>query len=154
MADKPSSPFAGLDKALLRSTQHEAPSPPASPARPTQPKTRRASPTTPKADRSPQASTRSSQLASPSASTLASYHPELVETIRKTVKVPGKEVSFIRLTPEEKGQIADIVYTYKRQGRKTTENEINRIAVNFIVEDYRANGSASILARVLDALLA
>jgi len=68
--------------------------------------------------------------------------------------VAGKEVSFVRLSPEEKGELAEIVYTYKRQGRKTSENEINRIAVNFIVEDYKANGAQSILARVIDALLA
>jgi hypothetical protein len=79
---------------------------------------------------------------------------DLIETIRKTVKVPGKEVSFVRLTPGEKGQLTDIVYTYKRRGQKTTENEINRIAVNLVLEDYKANGEASILARVINALLA
>ncbi len=79
---------------------------------------------------------------------------DAIETIRKAVKVAGKEVSFVRLTPEEKGQLADIIYTYKRQGKKTTENEISRIAVNYIVHDYRANGEQSILARVIDALLA
>ena len=73
--------------------------------------------------------------------------------IRKAVKVPGKEVSFVRLTAEEKGQLADIVYTYKRQGKKTSENEINRIAINFLLEDYKNQGANSILARVMDSLL-
>ena len=155
MANKPTSPFTGLDKALLRSTQPVAPSSPEPPpTEPAPPRPRRAPSAKPKAVRDQQASALSSQLASAPASTLASYHGQLVETIRKIVKIPGKEVSFIRLTPEEKGQLADIVYTYKRQGRKTTENEINRIAVNFIVEDYKTNGAASILASVLDALLA
>jgi len=63
-------------------------------------------------------------------------------------------VSFIRLTAEEKGQLADVVYTYKRQGRKTTENEVSRIAVNYLLEDYKANGNTSVLARVLEALQA
>jgi len=58
------------------------------------------------------------------------------------------------MTQEEKGQLADIVYTYKRQGKKTSENEINRIAINFILEDYHANGDNSVLAKVIDALLA
>ncbi len=88
------------------------------------------------------------------ANKLASYHDDVVETIRKAVKTPGKEVSFVRLTAEEKAQLADIVYTYKRQGKKTSENEINRIAINYILEDYRANGERSILARVLASLLA
>jgi hypothetical protein len=79
---------------------------------------------------------------------------ELIESIRKAVKVPGKEVSFIRLTAAEKSQLADVVYTYKRQGKKTSENEINRIAINFLLADYREHGEQSILAGVIDSLLA
>jgi hypothetical protein len=70
------------------------------------------------------------------------------------VKKSGKEVSFVRLTQDEKNELADIVYTYKRQGVKTTENEINRIAINFLLEDYKHNGEASVLVKVIEALLA
>ncbi len=97
---------------------------------------------------------RTSTLASEQASTLAAVSDETIDTIRRAVKVAGKEVSFVRLTAEEKAQLADIVYTYKRQGKKTTENEINRIAVNYMIEDYKANGERSVLARVIAALLA
>jgi hypothetical protein len=90
----------------------------------------------------------------PNASTLASYTDSTIETIRKTVKAVGKEVSFIRLTQNEKNQLADILYTFKRQGVKTTENEVNRIGLNLLLEDYRANGENSVLARVIAALLA
>ncbi len=79
---------------------------------------------------------------------------ETIEAIRKVVKALGREVSFVRLTPEEKGDLAEVVYAYKRQGIKTTENEINRIAINALLIDYRANGNASLLARVLAALRA
>jgi hypothetical protein len=51
------------------------------------------------------------------------------------------------LTPQEKQQLADVVYTYKRQGRRTSENEIGRIAINFLMADYRANGGNSMLAK-------
>ena len=85
---------------------------------------------------------------------LAPVPDEVIATIRQAVKVVGREVSFVRLTPEEKAQVADIVYTYKRQGKKMTENEINRIAVNYIVQDYKVNGEQSVLARVIAALLA
>ncbi len=92
------------------------------------------------------------------ASTLASMEnvdqAAEIEAIRKTVKALGREVSFVRLTPEEKGQLADVVYTYKRQGQKTSENEINRIAINYLLADYRANGEQSMLAQVLAALRA
>ena len=86
------------------------------------------------------------------ASMLASNQEDMIETLRKTVKSLGDKVSYTRLTPEEKARIADIVYTYKRQGVKTSENEINRIAINFLVEDYHAHGEDSVLAKVIDAL--
>ncbi len=86
------------------------------------------------------------------ASTLARNHASMIETIRKTVKSLGQVVSFTRVTPEEKGRVAEIVYTYKRQGIKTSENEINRIAINFLMEDYTTNGKESVLAKVIEAL--
>ncbi len=88
------------------------------------------------------------------ASTLASNGASLIETIRHVVKDPGKEVSFVRLSPAEKERLVDLVYAFKRQGKKTSETEINRIAVNFILEDYRINGDDSVLAQVLEALRA
>jgi hypothetical protein len=86
------------------------------------------------------------------ASTLARKQDSMIETIRKTVKTLGTKVSFTRVTPEEKGRLEDIVYTYKRQGIKTSENEINRIAMNFLVEDFNKNGKESVLAQVIEAL--
>jgi hypothetical protein len=86
------------------------------------------------------------------ASVLARNQDSMIEAIRKTVKSLGKEVAFTRVTPEEKGRLADIVYTYKRQRVKTSENEINRIAINFLIEDYAKNGKESILAKVIEAL--
>ena len=86
-------------------------------------------------------------------SMIASKQDNLIETIRKTVKKVGREVSFVRLSPEEKNQLTDIVYTYKRHGKKTSENEVSRIAINFMLEDYKANGKKSVLAKVIEALL-
>lgn len=98
------------------------------------------------------------------ASMLASTHispppitgEDWVETIRKTVKQVGKEPLFVRMTPEEKRKISAIVYAfnemYRDEGGKTSENEIGRIAIAFLVEDYHQNGQTSVLARVLAAL--
>ena len=93
-----------------------------------------------------------SKKASTHASTLANQHDNQIEAIRKTVKRIGKEVTFVRLTPEEKSQLGDIIYTYKRQGTKTTENEIARIGLSLLIADYQANGEASVLAQVIAAL--
>jgi hypothetical protein len=86
------------------------------------------------------------------ASTLASKQDSMIEAIRKTVKSLGTKVSFTRVTPEEKARLADIIYTYKRQGVKTSENEINRIAMNFLIEDFHKNGKESVLAQVIEVL--
>jgi hypothetical protein len=93
-----------------------------------------------------------SKKASMNASTLANKHGEVIEIIRKSVKQIGKEVTFVRLTSDEKTQLSEIVYTYKRLGIKTSENEIARIGLNHLIEDYKFNGEASVLARVIAAL--
>lgn len=81
---------------------------------------------------------------------------DLIETIRKTVKQVGKEPLFVRATPEEKQRLSSLVYAfndmYRGEGRKTSENEIGRIAINWLLEDYQTNGEASILTQVLAAL--
>ncbi len=167
MTDKPKSPFTGLDKALLRSTREPAPIPdPPKPseesaslaAEETEPVSRPAKGKVVIKQAGKQANVddrrQASRGASKQASMLAKEQSNVIEKIRKAVRSPGKEVSFVRLSSEEKGQLAEIVYTYKRQGTKTSENEINRIAINYILEDYKTNGQESILAKVIAALLA
>lgn len=115
-------------------------------------------PPTPRPRRSTRASRPDSndggQQASELASMLSGVSAGQVEAIRKIVRLSGKEVSYVRLTPGEKDELADIIYAYKRRGTKTTENEISRIAVNYILADYKENGENSVLARVLEALRA
>jgi hypothetical protein len=76
----------------------------------------------------------------------------MTETIRKAVKQIGKEAATYRFSAEEKQTLADIVYTYGRQGYRTSENEITRIAVNWLILDYQERGKQSVLSRLLDAL--
>ncbi len=84
--------------------------------------------------------------------TVSRYDETVYELVRKAVKELGKEAATHRFTLEEKRSIADIIYTYKNNGIKTSENEIARISVNFIIEDYRENGANSILHKILKAL--
>jgi len=84
--------------------------------------------------------------------TVSRVQDTTIETVRKAVKELGKEAATHRFTPEEKKALLDIVYSYKSQGIKTSENEVARIAINFILEDYEQNGSNSILDKVLRAL--
>jgi len=84
--------------------------------------------------------------------TVSRYHDAIIELVRKAVKEFGKEAATHRFTLEEKRAVADIIYTYKNNGIKTSENEIARISVNFIIEDYRENGEQSILHKILEVL--
>ena len=77
---------------------------------------------------------------------------DIFELTRKAVKQIGKEAATHRFTLEEKNILADIEYSYRRQGIRTSENEIARIAVNYLSRDYRKNGETSILAKVLKLL--
>ena len=80
------------------------------------------------------------------------YHDAIINIVRKAVKQLGKEAATHRFTDEEKKALADIIYTYRSQGLRTSENEITRIAVNFIIEDYQRNGRGSVLDKTLKKL--
>ena len=80
------------------------------------------------------------------------YHDTIIQEVRKAVKELGKEAATHRFTDTEKKEVMDVIYAYKRQGVRTSENEITRIGVNFLIEDYKQNGENSILHKVLQAL--
>ena len=84
--------------------------------------------------------------------TVSRYHDTIVELVRRAVKDFGKEAATHRFTLEEKKAIADIIHAYKGLQIKTSENQITRIAVNFIINDYQENGENSILDKTLKAL--
>lgn len=84
--------------------------------------------------------------------TVSQPQEDVIETIRKAVKQLGKEAATYRFTEDEKRALADIVYQYKGQGIRTSENEITRTAINFLVEDYQRNGKNSVLAQVIERL--
>jgi hypothetical protein len=76
----------------------------------------------------------------------------LVSRLREAVKPLGKEGATHRFTPEEKERLAEIVYQYHRRGLRTSENEIVRTAIHWLLEDHAARGEQGILHRVLLAL--
>ena len=76
----------------------------------------------------------------------------LIDKIRHEVKELGKEAATYRFTKSEKDALKDLVYIYGRQGVKTSENEIARIAINWLFEDNQTNGEQSIIYLALKAL--
>lgn len=82
----------------------------------------------------------------------SSDNTTIIEQIRHGVKQLGKEAATHRFTVEEKKALSKIIFTYKTQNIRTSENEIARIAINFIIADYDQHGKKSVLQQALDAL--
>ena len=87
----------------------------------------------------------------PATTTLATP-ASLISRLRGAVKPLGKEVSTHRFSVAEKERLTEIVYGYERRGYRTSENEIVRIAVNWLLEDHAARGKRGVLHRTLRAL--
>lgn len=85
---------------------------------------------------------------------VASDADTLVETIRKAVKLVGKETTSYRLHEVEKESLDDIIYGLKKRGFRSSENEIMRIAINYVIDDYNQHSDDSVLIRVLESLKA
>jgi hypothetical protein len=68
------------------------------------------------------------------------------------VKQIGEKAATHRFTTDEKRRLKSIEHAYLEEGVRTSENEITRISINYILEEYKINGKLSILAQVLDLL--
>ena len=61
----------------------------------------------------------------------------------------GKEAATHRFTTTEKRAIMEIVFRYKQRGISTSENEITRIAINYLIADFENDGENSFLAAMI-----
>jgi len=76
----------------------------------------------------------------------------VIEEVRKALRKFGKEAATHRFTLEEKQAIAEIIFTFRQQNIRTSENEITRIAINWLILDHMKNKEISILHQSLRAL--
>ena len=79
---------------------------------------------------------------------------DLVRRIRQAVHRIGKEAATYRFTRDEKIGLMEIVYQQGKVGIRTSENEIVRVGVNWLLQNHRMQGEGSILSLVLEALRA
>ncbi len=75
-----------------------------------------------------------------------------LDLIRKLVRQFGKEPTTHRLTIEEKKSLLKMVYEYRSQGYHTSENEIVRISINYLLQDRDVNKQNSIIDTLIRAL--
>jgi len=146
MEDNKPDPFSGLDRMLLNPKRQQPPSATQTADRqPVPPKKERTRSTNPASKKD---SDHDSKIASYQDSTLDS----MIDGVRKAVRVRGNEQSIHRLSREEKRAVKDLVYEYDKDGVRTSENEVTRIALNWLIVDHKERGEESILARVLSAM--
>ena len=147
MSDQPGSPFSGLDKALLRSTQpQQTETAPVASVHPDNGQ-----------DVSPPRAVKrakSSQAISRPQTATAAPVVDPVVALQQNLKTIGKEIYYVRITPEEKARIEDVLHALKRRGMRTSANELGRIALNQLLADYEAQGEESMLIRVLSRMRA
>jgi len=68
------------------------------------------------------------------------YHDTAaIEVVRRALKVFGKEAATHRFTLEEKQEIAKLIFVFRQKNIRTSENEITRIAINWLMLDYKKN---------------
>ena len=79
-------------------------------------------------------------------------YDDVVEHIRQAVKHTGKEAGTYRITRAEKKALLEICYSFRLAGIRTSENEITRIALNYLIHDHNNNPKDSILERVIEAI--
>lgn len=90
----------------------------------------------------------------PHLDTKLAFNHDTIQSIRKAVKEIGKEAATHRFTTTEKRTLMEIVFRYKQQGISTSENEITRIAINYLMKDFKDNNDDSFLANMIREIYA
>jgi len=80
------------------------------------------------------------------------HQDDVIEHIRQAVRQTGKEAGTYRITREEKKALMELCYSFRLSGIRTSENEITRIAINYLIHDHNSNQGNSILERVMEAI--
>lgn len=82
------------------------------------------------------------------------YHDSMIAIISKSVREVGKEVSTYRLTLQEKNALVEIIYYFRKNNYRLSENEIARIAINLLIEDFKTDKKSCMLSRIAEAMKA
>jgi len=83
-----------------------------------------------------------------------SYHDSMIAKIARTVREVGREVKTYRITPQENNALVEIIYFFRRNKYRLSENEIARIAINLLIEDFERDKKSCMLSRIAEAMKA
>ena len=79
-------------------------------------------------------------------------HDDVIEYIRQAIRQTGKEAGTYRITREEKKALLELCYSFRLSGIRTSENEITRIAINYLIHDHKSDPKDNILDCVMEAI--
>ncbi len=79
----------------------------------------------------------------------SSYQNNIIKEIRKMISEIGKESSTYRISKGEKKLLLSIIYELRMNGIKTSENQMIRIGLNYVVQDYLKSKGNSMLLKTL-----
>ena len=82
------------------------------------------------------------------------YHDSMIAKIARTVREVGREVKTYRLTPQENNALVEIIYFFRKNMHRLSENEIARIAINLLIEDFERDKKSCMLSRIAEAMKA
>lgn len=82
------------------------------------------------------------------------YHDSMVAPIARSVREVGKEVCTYRLTQYEKTALVEIIYHFRMRNSRLSENEIARIAINILIEDFKTDKKDCMLSSIVEAMKA
>lgn len=78
---------------------------------------------------------------------------DIFDYIRKVVKEDNKEVSPFRISANEKDFLFDVLYILKKKYKfKSDATKVTRIALTYLLSDFKANGKNSILVNTLERI--
>lgn len=154
MVDKPVSPFAGLDKALLRSTQTAATTDenrnePMPETRP--PARQRTQERLPSRESRTDARVRAHTHTRTDAPTDGLEQIAVVPALARKLQAKQRLASStFRFRPEELEELDRVFGEVKGENTQTvSKNDVVRLGLNWLLEDYRRNGEESVLVQVL-----
>ena len=76
-------------------------------------------------------------------------HDTMIANIHKAIQEIGKEASTYRFTSNEKKSLAEIIYKFRNMNIRITENEIVRIASNYLIYEHKLNRKKSVLTKII-----
>jgi hypothetical protein len=145
-SDKPASPFAnlGLDKALLRSTQSPAPRTDATTRRET------AGESTESKSTEKRARTRARVDVGVDAPAQAATDASTIEALYRQLQAKQRLASqTFRFQPDELAALERVAAAVKgNAARSLSKNDLVRLGLNWLIDDYDQHGQDSVLAKV------